>query len=53
MGRGGLGCAATIERAGKQGSSEKQDLNDDLKDKKRKNSQDIHGEEQIEVTARQ
>lgn len=34
MGRGGLGCAATIERAGKQGSSEKQDLNDDLKDKK-------------------
>lgn len=37
-GRGGLGCAATVERAGKQGSSEKQDLNDDLKDKKRARS---------------
>lgn len=36
----------------KQGSSEKQDLNDDLKGEK-EHGQDICGEEQIEVIARQ
>lgn len=41
-----------LERAGKQGSSEKQGLNDDLKDEKREQSRH-RGEEQIEVTARQ
>lgn len=35
VGRGGLGCAATVERARKQCSSEMQDLTDDLKDEKR------------------
>lgn len=34
MGRGGLGCAALVDRAVRQSFSEKQDFNNDLKKEK-------------------
>ena len=43
MGRGGLGCAALVDRAARQGFTEKQDLNNDLKEEKGEQSRH-HGE---------